>query len=453
MLELLTNTAATLQIAPLDDTDGLAVASALTLTAVYIQRGAESTVTATSPTLTHEGNGVHSLNIATASDLNFTDTALIRVVVADCLDTLIPVRVVSKLTNTAVNDVETDTQDLQTQIGTDGAGLTNVPWNASWDAEVESEVTDALNSYDPPTRSEATADKDAILTAVGTAQADLDILTGSDGVTLATSQPNYAPNTTTPPTAGAIADAVWDEATADHTTAGTFGKLLLDVLAKWAGINTLAGWLRLLARKDSTVATTHAAELAEINSIGGNYSNTADSLEANADAVAAVDNKVANTNITVISHQQVDGSVVLVSGDDYQVANGRSIVFTNADGTGWPASLSGTPTLTAVHESEIPTDGSLLDLDSVPDNKKITGTGGINQATAPNQQVYIELDAAATTDKILGIYHYDVETIISGDVSTLVTTERPGQTAPRFTTAANSQPKLELLRQFTKPAE
>jgi hypothetical protein len=41
-------------------------------------------------------------------------------------------------------DIETDTQDLQTQVGTAGAGLTAVPWNASWDAEVESEVNDGL---------------------------------------------------------------------------------------------------------------------------------------------------------------------------------------------------------------------------------------------------------------------------------------------------------------------
>jgi hypothetical protein len=36
---------------------------------------------------------------------------------------------------------------------------------------------------------------------------------------------------TTPPTAGAIADAVWDEAYSGHTTAGTFGKLM-DTLRK-----------------------------------------------------------------------------------------------------------------------------------------------------------------------------------------------------------------------------
>lgn len=54
-------------------------------------------------------------------------------------------------------DIETDTQDLQTQVGTDGAGLTNLPWNASWDAEVQSEAADALNAYDPPTNTEMEA--------------------------------------------------------------------------------------------------------------------------------------------------------------------------------------------------------------------------------------------------------------------------------------------------------
>lgn len=55
------------------------------------------------------------------------------------------------------SDIETDTQDLQTQIGTDGAGLTNIPWNSAWDAEVQSECTDALNAYDPPTAAEMNA--------------------------------------------------------------------------------------------------------------------------------------------------------------------------------------------------------------------------------------------------------------------------------------------------------
>ncbi len=39
-------------------------------------------------------------------------------------------------------------------IGTLGAGLTGIPWNSAWDAEVQSECTDALNAYDPPTKTE-----------------------------------------------------------------------------------------------------------------------------------------------------------------------------------------------------------------------------------------------------------------------------------------------------------
>jgi hypothetical protein len=61
-----------------------------------------------------------------------------------------------------LDGIQADTEDLQTQIGTDGAGLTNVPWNASWDTEVQSEVDDALiaqnldhlftTTYDPASK-------------------------------------------------------------------------------------------------------------------------------------------------------------------------------------------------------------------------------------------------------------------------------------------------------------
>ena len=56
--------------------------------------------------------------------------------------------------DTDLGNIETDTQDLQTQVGTDGAGLNAIPWNSSWDTEVQSECTDALNAYDPPTKGE-----------------------------------------------------------------------------------------------------------------------------------------------------------------------------------------------------------------------------------------------------------------------------------------------------------
>lgn len=72
-----------------------------------------------------------------------------------------------------------------TDLGT-GTGLTAVPWNAAWDAEVQSECADALNAYDPPTNAELTSglsglnDLDAagVRTAVGMASANLDTQLG-----------------------------------------------------------------------------------------------------------------------------------------------------------------------------------------------------------------------------------------------------------------------------------
>lgn len=52
-----------------------------------------------------------------------------------------------------VDDILVDTA----VIGANGAGLSAVPWNSAWDSEVQSEVTDALNSYDPPTKAELDA--------------------------------------------------------------------------------------------------------------------------------------------------------------------------------------------------------------------------------------------------------------------------------------------------------
>src|SRR3990167_5531913 len=64
----------------------------------------------------------------------------------------------------AVVDANVDAILVDTaEIGVAGVGLTAVPWNAAWDAEVQSEATDALNAYDPPTRAEATTDATSIL--------------------------------------------------------------------------------------------------------------------------------------------------------------------------------------------------------------------------------------------------------------------------------------------------
>lgn len=68
----------------------------------------------------------------------------------------------------SVDAIETDTQDLQTQIGTAGTGLTNLGgMSTGMQAEVNAEADTALTDYDGPTRTEATADKNEIITYLG----------------------------------------------------------------------------------------------------------------------------------------------------------------------------------------------------------------------------------------------------------------------------------------------
>jgi len=61
------------------------------------------------------------------------------------------------LIGTPVTDLAADIAAIEAQtddIGAAGAGLTAIPWNSAWDAEVQSEVADALGVYDPPTKAE-----------------------------------------------------------------------------------------------------------------------------------------------------------------------------------------------------------------------------------------------------------------------------------------------------------
>lgn len=52
-----------------------------------------------------------------------------------------------------IDDVLTDTAE----IGPAGSGLSSLPWNSGWDAEIQSECEDALAAYDPPTNAEMEA--------------------------------------------------------------------------------------------------------------------------------------------------------------------------------------------------------------------------------------------------------------------------------------------------------
>lgn len=148
--------------------------------------------------------------------------------------------------------VEAQTDD----IGAAGAGLTAVPWNPAWDAEAESEANDALVAYDPPTRAEATADVNSILTKV---LKYVSLLARKDAAVAADYATELAAiNVNAGSGAGAYAnttDAL--EALRDHTP--TVGDITTPTLAKFVTVDT----------GEVAAATGSVAKLAQ-GAAGGN---------------------------------------------------------------------------------------------------------------------------------------------------------------------------------------
>lgn len=71
--------------------------------------------------------------------------------------------------------IEPQTGDTFARLGVAGVGLTNLPWNATWDTEVQSEVADAFAVYDPPTEAEMNA-RTLVAANYGTAANQVTIL-------------------------------------------------------------------------------------------------------------------------------------------------------------------------------------------------------------------------------------------------------------------------------------
>lgn len=119
--------------------------------------------------------------------------------------------------------IEAQTDD----IGVAGAGLTAIPWNAAWDAEVESEANDALVAQNLDHLVKIAVDTNFATTV------HLDSVVGhlaDAGVTATfdrTTDALEVLGAVTVPSAASIADAVWEEAIADHSgTAGSTAEQL-----------------------------------------------------------------------------------------------------------------------------------------------------------------------------------------------------------------------------------
>ena len=118
---------------------------------------------------------------------------------------------------------------------------------------------------------------------------------------------------TTPPTAGTIADAVWDEAYSGHTTAGTFGKLM-DILRK--SNNVIEGTIL-----SSPTPTTTVFKISGANYPTGAlehsvlWMSTGTSAEQNSPILTTVNNGDGTLTITLeeaLTTAPVAGDTVLI---------------------------------------------------------------------------------------------------------------------------------------------
>lgn len=110
------------------------------------------------------------------------------------------------------NYVDTEIGALTTELAKVPKSDSNVSWNATALAAIQGECTDALNAYDPPTKAELDTAQGAVTVAA----------IGANVITAASMHADASAE---------IADAVWDEAIADHVGAGSTGKAATDILA------------------------------------------------------------------------------------------------------------------------------------------------------------------------------------------------------------------------------
>lgn len=213
-------------------------------------------------------------------------------------------------------------------------------------AEAQAAAAAALTAYDPPTRTEATSDKNEVLAAMPE---------GSDA-----------------PTAGEVADAVWDEALVDHAVAGSTGARLAAAAA---------------------AGDPWTAELPgdyESGTAGALLPSLQGALTALGAASVTVSNPVADSGI-----------VTLYQGDDYAATHGRSLVFSVAD------------------------DSHALGLDSATVKLKCaqaTWTAASVTSTDDGYTVVFEPTAAETAALTAKQQSYELEaTLADGDVVTLAT--------------------------------
>jgi hypothetical protein len=162
-----------------DDEDGNTAATGLTIanTDVRLSKNGGNIAAKNSGGGTHDELGYYTITLD-ATDTNTVGRLQLMVHASGAL----PVYHEYEVLEEAVYDALYGASAVGPLLAnTTGTGLSAIPWNASWDAEVQSEVADALGAYDPPTNAEmeartlASADY-ATATALATADTVVDAI-------------------------------------------------------------------------------------------------------------------------------------------------------------------------------------------------------------------------------------------------------------------------------------
>lgn len=177
----------------------------------------------------------------------------------------------------------------------------------------------------------------------------------------------------------------------------------------FSGITTLAGWLRLMLRSDSAVATDHATELAEINNDEGSGSGDYDNTTAAQEAISTTVQAARTIEISGGS-TTVEGVLIVISEDDYNNADGAAFDFVS---DAWPDLTGSTVTFRAKRRGRSTSTSSFFNPttgDSTGDYAEVTmskvDVGGAEQ------RIRLEL-TSEEADLLDGTYHIHIRAVLA----------------------------------------
>jgi len=134
------STAITIEFGPVLDADGATYDSAVVADVKICKNNGTPAALNGSATLTLTSLGKYELFL-TAADISAVGFATI---VLDKTTYIAPPRDLNVLPAQVYNSLVGGTDTLDVTVADGGLSLSSIPWNAAWDAEIESEVTDAI---------------------------------------------------------------------------------------------------------------------------------------------------------------------------------------------------------------------------------------------------------------------------------------------------------------------